>query len=723
MLNQRHSKPIKILIALALFLAQAAAAQKKIEPPSPEAPVRARADSLEYDRENDILYLRGSVEIQRPPFTIYAPALAIDLKTNLAAAENGLRIVRSMEGGESEVLSAQKAEINLESQTGYLAEGKLALETGEGRITISGTRIERISENQYLFQNGSFTSCQCREGQKADWELRAREISADTEGSVKVRSARVMVREKAVLYLPYFEYPLTDDRTSGFLPPELGYSSRYGYKAGMPYYQTLGPSADLTIYPYWLSEAGFYGGADFRHNLGGISAGLARGFGIQDSREHRFRWSGVYQGESEWSSGRLREDLTVISDNEYVLDFDQDFAYRWQKQLDSSILFSQNLPGSNLSGEFTRFDDLAGHDLRKANDLRPDTDRQQIWLLPAIRHQVFNRGIYGPLGFDMSNGLSYYYRQDQGLGRGAALDLIPRLTYTPSLQPGVKMLAYAGYRGMLLYPEPEFSETVSFIAHPLAGTRTGLSLEKIFGAGETRYRHVIEPEVEVIYQGKSDSPDDRFFPGLIGPLETGQAGVRLNSLLYRKRPGDSPGAQAPELVSEFEFSQYYDWVSGQWFDAELKGSAQDPGNYGLNADLYYNFDQGELHRGQVQAWVQDRREDRLWVGYLYAKGELRSSWYSFPQTPDENWTGGANLKLTDQFNAGYRIAYSVQYDAVVSQSIRMDYLARQKCWAAGLTLGQHIDPEQPEKHPIYSTMFNFQILGLSKVLLGSELDI
>ena len=321
---------------------------------------------MEYDRENEKLLLEGNVEIHRTPWIIYAPELEINLKTNLAVADKGVRIVRMEKYQEQEVILADRAEINIDSQTGLLVKGrlvlptnpvqtsgpgKLVLPTDKGQITIEGERLERMSEDKYLFKTGSFTSCQCAEGKKPDWEIKAKEINADTKGSAKMKSAQILVREKALLYIPYAEYPVTTDRKSGLLAPTFGYSSRYGYKVGLPYYQVLGPSADTTLYPYWLSSRGFFVGDEFRHNLGGISMGDLEGFAIEDSTEHQWRWSGNYSGESSWKTGWLREDVNMISDNEYLLDFDQNLAYRWQRELDSSILYSQDLPGSNISAE------------------------------------------------------------------------------------------------------------------------------------------------------------------------------------------------------------------------------------------------------------------------------------------------------------------------------------------------------------------------------------
>jgi len=716
----RCRKSSIFLAGLITLMPLLAAGQKKIA--LPKTPVQARADQLEYDRENELLFLRGNVQIDQPPWRVRASELEIELKTNLARGRNGVRISRLKDGQEQEVLAADRAELELDTQTGILVNARLTMPTETGEVFIKGERLERVSENLFLFNAGSFTTCQCPEGRKPDWEVKAKTINADTQGSAKMRSAQIRILGQTILYLPYLEYPITDQRKSGLLPPELGYSSRYGYKTGLPFYLVMGPSADLTITPYWLSERGFLTGAEFRHNLGDISKGSLEGFAIDDQKDHAWRWSGKYQGESRWSSGWLRENINWISDNEYIRDFDPEMGGddRWRKEQDSSIILSQNLPGSNLSAEFTRFDDLAGYELRESDELPPDSDQTQLWLLPQIRNQIFNRRIAGPLGFDMTSNFDYFYRQDQSLGRGAELDLTPRFTFTPHLPPGIKALAFAGYQGSVLYPEPAFSESVSYLTNPVAGTRLGLALEKIFdpaSPGPARYRHLFEPEIIIRYKGESDEPEDRFFPQIYHPEERGQVGLRLSNLLFRKEL--EPNSEA-KLVSELELNQFYDWVEGQFYDFEIKGSVQSPEQYGLNLNAYYNFDENQLHRLHTQVWVQDSRADRFWVGYLLARGEVKSSWYSYPQDSDENWTGGATIKLTRNYESGYQIAYSQKYKTVVSQTLRMKYLARQNCWAVNFAVSQRLNPEDPAAEPVYSTSLNFQLLGVTPLSLSTE---
>jgi len=719
MSKSRHLKPIGFVIAAIIFLAGAAAAQKKIQLPQSPVPVSASADQLTYDRERELLTLSGNVRILREPWVIYANELEIELKTNLVRANSGVRIVKQESGSEKEVISADKAEINIDAQTGFLVSGKLTLPADQGQITIFGERLERVSENKYLFKSGSFTTCQCEPGKIPDWQIQAREISADTRGSVKIKSAKILVLDKAVFYLPYFEYPISSKRKSGFLPPQLGYSSRSGMEIGLLYYQTLGPSADLTFYPTWVQKRGALLGAEFRYDLGKYSVGRVEGNVIDDQKENRWRWSGAYQGDSTWKSGWLREDIRQLSDNEYILDFDQDIASRWQRQLESSIAGSQDLPGSNLNMEMVWFDDLAGWDLKPVPGWRPDIDKSLIQLMPEINYQLFNKKIIGPLGFDLLSTFAYLYRQDQSLGRGAALDFAPRITFTPYISPGLKIFSAAGYTLTGLIPDQSMSDPY-ILSRPFAEADLSLALEKIWdqGAGKnTRYRNLLEPELVAYYIGSSQAPQDPFFAGLYPPNEVGRVGIRLTSLLFQKQLGQKNAPSS--LVSEFEINQFYDWVNDDFYDLELKGFLHAPEKYGVNTDIYFDPEDGRLSRGQVQAWLQDPRKDRFWIGFLYADGEVKSYWYNFLQEDAENWSAGAKVPVYKNLTASYQIDYSQKYSDIVSQNLVLSF-TRQKCWQADLMLSEHLNPETPGHDPIFSANFYFQLLGVSRITAGQE---
>jgi len=112
---------------------------------SSQLPVKIQAEKLIYQREQNLIILSGNVEIISPPWQTLAPKLELDLKTQTIRAEQGIKIIQARKKGIKEILSAQKAELNLESQTGYLISAQLILPTEKTELRIEGDRLEQLS--------------------------------------------------------------------------------------------------------------------------------------------------------------------------------------------------------------------------------------------------------------------------------------------------------------------------------------------------------------------------------------------------------------------------------------------------------------------------------------------------------------------------------------------------------------------------------------------------
>ena len=680
-----------------------------------QLPVKIQAEKLIYQREQNLIILSGNVEIISPPWQILAPKLELDLKTQTIRAEQGIKIIQARKKGIKEILSAQKAKLNLESQTGYLISAQLILPTEKTELRIEGDRLEKIGENLYYLKSGSFTSCQCPAEKTPDWEVRGKEIQADTSENLRMKQARILIRGRTIFFLPYFEYPISSERRSGFLPPEFTYTSRSGYQFGVPIYLVLSSWSDLTIYPYWLEQRGILGGAEYRYNLGPLSRAELRGFLINDRKEEQIRWSGQISGESSWKSGWLRADLKAISDNEYILDFDQNLAERWERAMESRLVFSQNLPRSSLAGEFNWLDDLAGWEIRTWGE-REDQDEKIIQRLPSIYYQLYNQELGAGFGADLGGEINYYWREDKQLGRGIEASLFPRLNYSPRLGSGLRFFSFAGWQAYALHPDFEGAEN-SFLGRTRAGINLGVGLERIFSSEKTgnRYRHLFYPELMVNYYGKSPAPRDWFFEQIINTEESGEVGISLFNYLFEK---PSQPASPVRLTSEFELRQFYNWTDEEFSDLEFRGKFKMGKALAMNLHLFYNLENWQWHRAQARLSYQDPKNRKIWLGYLYSQGEIKTSWYQYFQQEAENYDFGLSLPVSHRLGLEYRLSYSGYYQSLVRQSLKFDYLAKQRCWKFTLYLTQRLNPEKPDKPPEYSASVFFQIISSTDFKLG-----
>lgn len=112
------------------------------------------------------------------------------------------------------------------------------------------------SENgQVTIENGEFSRC---EPQDNFWLLQARTIVIDQSiNRGYATGTRLEIKGVPVFYYPFtFEFPLGDERISGFLAPSTGSTDEGGFDFALPYYFNLAPHYDATLTPRLISDRG-----------------------------------------------------------------------------------------------------------------------------------------------------------------------------------------------------------------------------------------------------------------------------------------------------------------------------------------------------------------------------------------------------------------------------------------------------------------------------------
>lgn len=258
------------------------------------------ADNLKYDQESDTYAADGHVRYQ----------------------DAGIRIVAESARGDQ---NADRHQIdNVQYQ--------LVERRGNGgadRIDMSGP--------QGKLYHSTYSTC---DPDDRRWELRAHRIDVDTESGWGVaRGATVRLGHVPVLYVPYFRFPVDDQRHTGLLYPALSKSGRNGLDYRQPIYLNLAPNYDATLYPRWMSARGASLGAEFRYLYRGGKGTLRGNYMPKDDlleeRTHEddfnpainpdpddsrgmFNYSGYHNINQYWQA---RANLIWFSDPRYTEDF------------------------------------------------------------------------------------------------------------------------------------------------------------------------------------------------------------------------------------------------------------------------------------------------------------------------------------------------------------------------------------------------------------------
>lgn len=138
------------------------------------------------------------------------------------------------------------ASLSSEDQSGII-EGLGILYRNRLQIT-SG--IAKRSNGSLVFFNNLITTCEvCTAGEKPLWYFQAESmIVKEDSGRIHLKNVSFKIWDVPIIYLPWFSLSIpTSGRQSGFLVPEVKYTSDVGIEVKVPYYQVLNDQTDITL--------------------------------------------------------------------------------------------------------------------------------------------------------------------------------------------------------------------------------------------------------------------------------------------------------------------------------------------------------------------------------------------------------------------------------------------------------------------------------------------
>ena len=186
----------------------------------------------------------------------------------------------------------------------------------------SARELQINSKDGLSLFDSTYTTCI---GDEPDWQIKASEIEISADGSTgQVYHAQVRLFDVPILYLPYFSFPVSNQRKSGFLYPKIGSSSNSGLEIEAPYYWNIAPYMDATITPYYMSERGTQLKTEFRYltdlqsgNINIEYLNKDNSITLNDDARYllRLKHIGTFS-----DNFRAYIDYTTISDDNYLVD-------------------------------------------------------------------------------------------------------------------------------------------------------------------------------------------------------------------------------------------------------------------------------------------------------------------------------------------------------------------------------------------------------------------
>jgi LPS-assembly protein len=375
---------------------------------------------------------------------------------------------------------------------------------GNGRAAVA---VMQDSDHSQL-TNTTFSTCAL---DSPSWEFRSRDMQLDHANSVGTgRDVTFRVGDVPVFWFPYVTFPLDNQRESGFLFPDFGYSNRRGFDFTIPYYLNLAPNYDATLTPRLMTQRGLMLGGEFRYLLDSSHGDVELNWLPNDrdtgTRRSLFHWENSTTFNANWGAAI---NINRSSDDRYFEDFGRSLNISATTLLPSSAY---------LQGRGEWWNASIGGDEYQITDPTLTSSAEPYRRLPRITFNADHSLLGGLDGGVKSEFVAF--SKDDALD-GQRLDLYPYLAYP------VETAAYfirpeLGYR-YTSYRLDRDSDKSPDRGVPIASIDAGLMFERQLSIAGGGYTQTLEPRVyylRVPYRNQDNLPlfDTQEVPFSFGQL-------------------------------------------------------------------------------------------------------------------------------------------------------------------------------------------------------------
>ncbi len=420
------------------------------------------------------------------------------------------------------ILNGESVYVDLAKDTGWVENGDIFFV--EPHLYFRGKHLEKLKGYSYRFRDVEMTSC---DQKPPPWSIKAKRGFISQRGYAHLWHVRFCVKGYPILYCPYILAPAKRKRESGFLFPEIRFSSRNGFDFNLPYYQVVSEEQDFTFYLRYLGRRGHMLEGEYRLIPNLKTKGIFWGSWlkdritakIEDEEFSEFKEDGLIRPNTTryWIRGKfdgflfnpnwtVKVDLDLVSDQNYIREFDSSytgfekmrkiFLKEFGRDIDkidsltrkNTFLLSRQWMnfGMDIKTQYTQ-------DLRYMNDNRDPDKNPTVQRIPEISLYLYPYTLWDtPFQIEADSTFTYFWRKE-GIN-GERVDLRPTLTYN-----------YTSYY-LSLIPRFSYRETLYFtqdatVHRSIFNFDTDLftQFSRIFhlnGKHWEKIRHVIKPEIK-----------------------------------------------------------------------------------------------------------------------------------------------------------------------------------------------------------------------------------
>jgi LPS-assembly protein len=567
------------MLAAALLPTPAAhAANQK----APQQPASGGSFTLEADHQRQvggIFYADGNVDLHYQNARLQADHMEYHDDTHLATAHGHVQLDYltqhvEAEDGTYNIQTGEGTFHHVRATFAMQRRPQPTLLISQNPLYVEAEEVDRLSVDRYKFRKAWITMCR---PDRPTWKFYAPEGTVQLERTVHLENGRFRLFSLPVLYLPYATLPASRQRQSGFLIPDAGNSSTKGYFVGESYYWAPADWMDGTIGANYLSKRGWSQTADFRMRPWENVRLNATYFGVLDRGLPEPNGTLLKEGGHEAhldfdallpDGWRAVADLDQLTSLTFRLAWADTFSQAVNSEVRNTAFLTKNFSGFSLNFEAGSYKDFVSVSPESYVDLRSAPEAH----FSSVDQAPFE---HIPLYFSFDSFVDGIHRNDNvtNFNTGALvgrMEVAPSMTMPLHWGPWLDVTSSFTLRAVRYGAQIENGVSVN---NPFVRTTEEATidvrpptLDRVWGDGDTRWKHAIEPEITYRYvNGVDDFQRVILMDDYDTITDTSELQYGITQRLFRK----TDGGEAQDLV---------DWsVTQKYFFDPTFGGALVPG--------------------------------------------------------------------------------------------------------------------------------------------------
>ncbi len=341
------------------------------------------ADAVEFEQARNVYVARGNVVIRQEERVLKADWVVFQNATRHGLASGNV----VLEDG-PDLLYADFLQFNIDTLQGVVFDGVIT--NNDTGFRMEGEEIRKTAEQTYVFEDGLFTTCRCPDEGRDPWAIEAATANVEVGGYAVTKNSKVKILGVPVLWLPWFVWPVKNQRQSGFLFPTFSAGQRSGAELGVPLFWAPREDVNVILEPTWSGKRGFILKGLTEYLIGEDGSGTIFGSMIPDDQDienpdsvatpfDSLRGGIAFEHKQTlpWWDLKFRALGAIVSDNQYPFDIQEFRSFRRDRWIESLASLTKHFGEYGSLGAFTA--------VRWADDLQsPDNEDRDEFLMQRL---------------------------------------------------------------------------------------------------------------------------------------------------------------------------------------------------------------------------------------------------------------------------------------------------------------------------------------------------